>query len=433
MKGTDRPMTPTDNEGNAMPSTHAPGRPVLVVTKDAALQQRIQDALLQLPLDAPGLPDPSMTVLTHTAEEASRRLARGQQAGDSFGMAITDHIRMATVLWSVDPGLLVLLVGIPDAHLLDLAPPDQLLVLPTSPHPVLLKQAVLNLAARAAAEQSLRASMLDLHTRLAEAQAAEAAAREGGVQALAALLEVLDPDLAERAERIADIALHTAESIGLTETDGLRIAARMSMLGQAGLSAQTREKIHTGAELEEEEERARRLHTRTGHRILSQIPGTASAAELLSLQAPDRSGATQRLHPRRQIEATILRLALEIDARVCAGLVPVTAAEDIAAAPPPGLRAAVRDVELMTAIHSACLTQRDVRIEAVRVAELRPGMILYADVHTARGALLVSKNQEVQPMLIQRLKRFAAGVGIQEPVQVLVPVGRRRISQQRAG
>ncbi len=253
------------------------------------------------------------------------------------------------------------------------------------------------------------------------------------MQALAALLEVLDPDLAERAERIADIALHTAESIGLTETDGLRIAARMSMLGQAGLSAQTREKIHTGAELEEEEERARRLHTRTGHRILSQIPGTASAAELLSLQAPDRSGATQRLHPRRQIEATILRLALEIDARVCAGLVPVTAAEDIAAAPPPGLRAAVRDVELMTAIHSACLTQRDVRIEAVRVAELRPGMILYADVHTARGALLVSKNQEVQPMLIQRLKRFAAGVGIQEPVQVLVPVGRRRISQQRAG
>jgi len=61
-----------------------------------------------------------------------------------------------------------------------------------------------------------------------------------------------------------------------------------------------------------------------------------------------------------------------------------------------------------------------VRIAEVQVEGLRPGMILYDDVLTTRGAMIVSRNEAVHTRLIQRLKRFAAGVGIQEPLRVLV-------------
>ncbi len=410
-----------------------PDNPVLVVSPDPGLQRRIDTLLHQLPLDAPGLPSPATPVTADTPESAATAICRAQRSGGGFSLAITDSVAAAQAIWSEAPFLSVLHIGLPDAHTLEDAPSHQLLALPASPHPILLQQAVLLLAGRAATEQILRASLEAKQARLEQAEAAGARARDGAIAALSALLEAVDPDLADRADRVASLAARTAEVLELSDPTALLLAARMSMLGMAGLPEATRTAIRTGKALEEREERARRLQTRAGHRILSEVEGVEAAAELLSLQTPDRSGSLQRLHPRRQVEATVLRLALEIDARVCAGLVPVTAAEDIAASPPPGLRAAVRDQRLMGALHDACLQERDVRVDALRVSQLRPGMILYEDVHTARGALLVRKNQELHQSLIGRLKRFAAGVGVEEPVSVLVPMGRRRVKQQRAG
>ena len=87
----------------------------------------------------------------------------------------------------------------------------------------------------------------------------------------------------------------------------------------------------------------------------------------------------------------------------------------------------------MAALQESCILERDVRIVQVRISGLRPGMILYEDVHTTRGALLVSKNQEVTLMLISRLKRFAAGVGIKEPVRALEQVKRGWSNRRQAG
>ena len=126
-----------------------------------------------------------------------------------------------------------------------------------------------------------------------------------------------------------------------------------------------------------------------------------------------------------------MRLAMEIDARICSGLVPLTAIEDIEAHPPISLRATVRDRNLMGAMHDACLQERDVKIAELRVDGLRPGMILYDNVYTTHGTLIVSKNQRIHLMLIDRLKRFAAGVGVRGPVKVLVPMSLGRVNRRR--
>ena len=396
------------------------GRPILVVSSDADFQKRTHKMLLELPLTAPGLPQSVRSITARTPNEAARTVARTQQNGGLFGVAIVDDIASAVAIWSQDPTLPILHIGIPDSPDLATIPPTRLMVLPRRPHPIMLQQAVLVLAGRATTESSLQADVIALRTRLTEQEAARSAMKEGALDALSDLLTQIDPDLAERAVRISNLVGRIAETLGLSSPTALLIAGRMSMLGMASLSEATREKIRTGAALDAGEERARRLHLRTGQKVLSRLPEMKEAAVLLSLQALDRSGVPLRLHPRKHIEATILHIALEIDIRICNGFIPLTAAEDLTADPPPSLRSAIQDRTLMAAVHAACLQERDVRIAEVQVEGLRPGMILYDDVLTTRGAMIVSRNEAVHTRLIQRLKRFAAGVGIQEPLRVLV-------------
>lgn len=406
-----------------MPSSSTYGRPILVVSSDTALLERIHQILTYLPLEAPGRPESSTPVTTDSPTEAARLVAQAHRNGTPFSMVITDRIDAAEEIWHQTP-LPVLHIGLLEADMLNHAPADKLLLLPTSPHPLMLQQAVLALIGRAAAESALQRE-------LEQEQTARRAQAEGAIDALTELLEQIDPDLAQRAERITNLTTRTAAALDLPNTKSLQIASRMSMLGMTRLSASLREKIRSGEPLEDHEERARRLQTRTAQKIISLLPGMEDAAQLLAFQAPSRQSQALHLHPRKQLEVTILRLALEIDARVCSGLVPLTAIEDIEAHPPFSLRATVRDRNVMGAMHDACLQERDVKIAELRVDGLRPGMILYDNVYTTHGTLIVSKNQRIHLMLIDRLKRFAAGVGVRGPVKVLVPRSLGRVNRRR--
>ncbi|MFQ5767981.1 MAG: hypothetical protein ACE5ID_08365, partial [Acidobacteriota bacterium] len=59
-------------------------------------------------------------------------------------------------------------------------------------------------------------------------------------------------------------------------------------------------------------------------------------------------------------------------------------------------------------------------VKAVGVKDLVAGMILDQDLHASNGLLLVTRNQEITLPLIERLRRFADGVGVEEPFRVLV-------------
>ena len=58
----------------------------------------------------------------------------------------------------------------------------------------------------------------------------------------------------------------------------------------------------------------------------------------------------------------------------------------------------------------------------VTISGLKVHMILSEDINTVKGQLLISRGQEVSPVLINRLKNFADKKGIKEPIRVLVPL-----------
>jgi hypothetical protein len=58
------------------------------------------------------------------------------------------------------------------------------------------------------------------------------------------------------------------------------------------------------------------------------------------------------------------------------------------------------------------------------IGELKEHMFLAESIRNTRGLLLVAKGQEITLPLLTRLKKLVY-VGIKEPIQVIVPIGKR--------
>jgi hypothetical protein len=61
------------------------------------------------------------------------------------------------------------------------------------------------------------------------------------------------------------------------------------------------------------------------------------------------------------------------------------------------------------------------RVEMVGLRDLHTLMVLDDDVRTTAGLLLVPRGQPVTAAVIQRLRGFARGPGVREPLKVRVP------------
>ena len=71
--------------------------------------------------------------------------------------------------------------------------------------------------------------------------------------------------------------------------------------------------------------------------------------------------------------------------------------------------------------------QNDSRaVRELTVAQLRRGMLIVDPVRTKSGVVVVSRGHEVTESLMARLRNFAQGVGVVEPIRVTVPASASR-------
>jgi hypothetical protein len=63
-------------------------------------------------------------------------------------------------------------------------------------------------------------------------------------------------------------------------------------------------------------------------------------------------------------------------------------------------------------------------LQALRVRDLCPGMVLEEDIRTLTGSLVLARGHEVSFALIERLRAYRQRVGIVEPFRVRRPVPR---------
>ena len=61
-------------------------------------------------------------------------------------------------------------------------------------------------------------------------------------------------------------------------------------------------------------------------------------------------------------------------------------------------------------------------IKNLALSDLKAYMILCDDVCTVKGQLLISRGQEVGPLMMERLKNFSDHNRIKEPIRVFIPM-----------
>jgi response regulator RpfG family c-di-GMP phosphodiesterase len=226
------------------------------------------------------------------------------------------------------------------------------------------------------------------------------------VEALTATLSLAQPAAFGRAVRVTRTVAELAEILEVPDAWELEVTAMLSHLGAVTLPPAVLAKLDAGRPLNEEEAEMVGRVPEISRDLVRTIPRLEGVAEAIGwhLARYDGEGAGAGV-PRGEdlpLGARILRLAADFDAGMSqrpSVQATISALQADAGAYDPRVLAA-----LVTA-HHVPDTQgppRDVDVEG-----LEPGMVVFDDVYTTEGALLISRGTEVTDALILRIENYA--------------------------
>lgn len=249
---------------------------------------------------------------------------------------------------------------------------------------------------------------------------------KGAVKVLADVLSLASPGAFSRSNQIKAYVTHMARRLGCESQWQFEVAAMLCQMGCITLPPEILDKAYVGQPISKEEQRALDEHPEVAYRLLSPIPRLEEVAAMIRGQ----NGASPEATPRERLGGEMLRAALAVDRLVSAGASVGSAADRLK-------QRGGYDRKLLDALDDFQGAALGHVIRAVRVRELRSFMVLDEDVCSKIGYVLVGKDRDLNPALIERLANFQRGVGVKEPIRVRVPGSpakrREAIDQARGG
>ncbi len=241
----------------------------------------------------------------------------------------------------------------------------------------------------------------------------------GAIMVLTDVLSLAAPVAFSRASCIKGYVQHMTSKLNVPDAWQYELAAMLSQIGCITLPPDTLDKAYAGQELTEGEEEMLRSHPAVGRNLLSQVPRLERVAEMISQQR-DGHGEGLIMQPSTRDEqvllgASMLRLALEVDHAVIGGASVKSAVASLCK------KKTGHSALLLDALKDYHAGKRVEVVKAVHVRDLQTFMVLDEDVHATNGNVVVTKGREINGALIERLKNFANGVGLVEPIRVRVP------------
>ncbi len=231
----------------------------------------------------------------------------------------------------------------------------------------------------------------------------------GAVNVLTDVLGLTSPLLFTRTSAVRRIVKVLADKLKIANAWKIETAAMLSRLGCIAVPSETLERHFSGQLLSKPDQLMLDAHPEVAYRLLSRIPRLEDVAEIVRRQtAPGDETASHEV----VVGAEVLRLALALDRRLLLGESVLMALHQLQQAQPahrPALLAVLRDYQPEAA---------EAVVHVVKLRQLLPEMVLDQDVKSSSGRVLVSKGTEVSFALIEKLRRFADGGGIEEPIRV---------------
>ena len=243
---------------------------------------------------------------------------------------------------------------------------------------------------------------------------------KGSINVLTEVLSLVNPEAFGRSSRIKRYVKQIASHLGVSEVWRFETAAMLSQIGCVTLPEQALIKLYQGQELTEEEAQLFYMHPKIAYDLLSKIPRMQEVAEIITYQEKhfDGSGNPKDLRQGEAIPlgARILKVVLDFDVLETRGVIKGKALKQLKQ------RSGWYDPAVLVALEEVLGDVAKYVIRDAKVRELQVNMVLFEDVRTKKGQLLITRGQEVSTVLIERLANIARTAGIREPIQVCVPL-----------
>jgi CheY-like chemotaxis protein len=233
---------------------------------------------------------------------------------------------------------------------------------------------------------------------------------KGAVQALGDALSLASPSVFGHATRVRERVAELLEALEATNRWATQVAATVWHLPLVTLPPDTLERFYSGAPPTPAERRMLIRLPFLAERVITSIPRLEPVRAVLRAARPTTSAAPSPLDPALRLGAEVLRVALEFDALESRGLSPALALEAIVA------RQSEYDQRVIRALRE--VVGRGVGGVVIEIAarDVRVGMLLQRDVHAKNGMVILPKGTVVTESLRSRVRNFAEGIGVAEPV-----------------
>jgi response regulator RpfG family c-di-GMP phosphodiesterase len=226
------------------------------------------------------------------------------------------------------------------------------------------------------------------------------------VEAFTATLGLAQPVAFARSQRIARTAKELAEALQIQDVWEIEVAAMLGALGCVSLPTSVQEKLDSGRPLDADEAAMQARVPHLSRDLVSSIPRLEGVGAAIGWQRARFDGVGNGPGVPSGEELPLATRVLKVAVDFERGRAERPSVQDTIAvlhSDTGSYDPAVLDA--LTRVHSS-----DNPVEVprnVRLDELRPGMVIFDDIRTSTGMLLVGRGGVVTAPLVERLENFA--------------------------
>ncbi|MGO8696977.1 MAG: HD domain-containing phosphohydrolase [Limisphaerales bacterium] len=244
----------------------------------------------------------------------------------------------------------------------------------------------------------------------------------GSVKMLTDILSMLDPQAFSRAQRLRDYMGACARAFNISRPWELEMAATLSQIGFVTVPADVLRKDRANQDLSERENDLLARVPEIGFHLLSNIPRLEGVANIVRYQAKNFDGsgfpADEVAGESIPIGSRILRVLSDLMFTETDEANKAKAIVEMEQCPgrydPDVLKFVAAAFDVFVPVTS----KEGVGGQPILFKDLSVGQVLLSDVLTREGTKIVMAGVKVTPVLLAKLRNFAALSGIQEPILI---------------
>ena len=241
----------------------------------------------------------------------------------------------------------------------------------------------------------------------------------GSLKLLTDILGHVHPQAFSRSTRVRMIVHHVIEQLSVRGAWAYEIAGMLAHLGLVTVPPDTVAKECAGDPLDERDRELISRHPAIGSRMLESIPRLEAVAGMIARQntpatPEETSGPPDQWSP-AVLGGELLRMAVTFEHGARKTGSTESSLEQLHKVEPAFHPA------LLACLDGYQMGREGMSVASLMIDQLAPGMVTEQDVLSTAGGLLATKGQTIDGTFLERLRNFAGGVGVQQPIRVLSP------------